>query len=245
MSKWLPAGPVSTLPLPSVIRDGRLVASWVPIGESQASDEMPDLSGVPLVNAGEAATFAIPKRAHEHASGRFVLAKLLGQQGFEVSDLAITRDENRRPSLIYRDGKSGEALPEISIGHSNGCAIAALSLDGSWIGIDAEPLDLTRPRNLLPFMVSGEEFDYLNRLWDINEWTGMQETTRTWVVKEAVQKACGLGMSVAPQSFTVLGREDVFLNHQHNSYRLEVHHWSELLDGRSFTFGFSRLIERV
>ncbi len=245
MSEWLPAGPVSPLPLPIAIGEGRVVAAWMPIAESAATDEIPDLAAAPLVDAAEAASFAIAKRAHEHASGRYVLATLLEQQGFDVANLAITRDENRRPSLIYCTDQSGGALPEISIGHSNGCAVAALSLDETWIGLDAEPLDLLRPRNLLPFMASGEEFEYLDRLWEVNEWTGMQETTRTWVVKEAVQKACGLGMSVAPQSFAVLGREDVFLNHKRNSYRLEVHSWGELLDGRSFTFGFSRLLERV
>ena len=136
-------------------------------------------------------------------------------------------------------------MPEITLGHSNGVAVAAVSLDGALIGLDAEPLDVSRPKNLLTMMASGEELQYLEQLWEIDEKLGMQESTRTWVVKEAVQKACGLGMHIAPQSFSVLNCDEVVLSHDNVGYRLEVVHWRELLEGRSFVFGFSRLKEVV
>ena len=82
-------------------------------------------------------------------------------------------------------------------------------------------------------------------MWDIDEKIGMQESTRTWVVKEAVQKACGLGMHIAPQSFSVLNRNEIILTHDDHGYRLEAHHWRELVDGQSFVFGFSRLLDVV
>ncbi len=254
MSKsWTPPGIVSPLPLPAACDNGNVFAVWTPVRNSQDMSQKSDISHVPLVDPFEATTFAVPKRVEEHASGRYALATLLKDIGFDPYDLRIVRDEHRKPNLAWRDEKAriraggplSPPLPEISIGHSGGIAIAAVSIDGTLIGIDAEPLDQVRPRNLLPMMVAGEEFQYLDQLWGIDERIGIQETTRTWVMKEAVQKACGLGMHVAPQSFTVLNRKEVTLSHANHGYRLEVHHWNELLDGSSFAFGFSRLLEVV
>ena len=250
---WNPPGVVSPLPLPAVCGEGNVFAVWIPVRNTEATDLKADISNVPLVDSFEATTFAVPKRIEEHASGRYALATLLRDIGFDPYDLRIIRDQHRKPNLVWRDeeariragGPHCPPLPEISIGHSGGIAIAAVSIDGTLIGIDAEPLDQIRPRNLLPMMVAGEEFQYLDQLWGIDERIGMQETTRTWVMKEAVQKASGLGMHIAPQSFIVLNRKEVTLSHANHGYRLEVHHWNELLGGCSFAFGFSRLLEVV
>ena len=249
---WIPAGVISPLPLPAACGN-RVYAVWTPVNRVEATDPIPDLSAVPLVDAFEVSTFAVPKRAHEHAAGRHALATLLRDIGFDPRDLRIVRDEHRKPSLVWRDdeariragGPHSPNLPKITLGHSNHIAIAAVSTDGSLIGLDAEPLDLERPRNLLSMMVSGEEFEYLDQLWDIDAHIGMQETVRTWVVKEAVQKACGLGMHVPPQSFSVLNCEEVVLSHDGHGYRLQANHWRELLDGRPYAFGFARLLEVV
>ena len=250
---WTPPGIVSPLALPTACGEGNVFAVWIPVRNTDGQRLKADISRVPLVDSFEATTFAVPKRVEEHASGRYALATLLKDIGFDPYDLRIVRDQHRKPNLAWRDeeartragGPHCPVLPEISIGHSGGIAIAAVSVDGSLIGIDAEPLDQVRPRNLLSMMVAGEEFQYLDQLWGIDERIGMQETTRTWVMKEAVQKACGLGMHIPPQSFTVLNRREVTLSHANHGYRLEVHHWNELISGRSFTFGFSRLLEVV
>ena len=181
------------------------------------------------------------------------MATLLRDIGFDPFDLKMVRDEHRKPNLAWRDaearnragGPLSPKLPEITLGHSNGISVAAVSLDSTHIGLDAEPLHAPRPRNLLSMMASGEELEYLEQLWDVDEKIGMQESTRTWVVKEAVQKACGLGMHIAPQSFSVLNRNEIILTHDDHGYRLEAHHWRELVDGRSFVFGFSRLLDVV
>ena len=181
------------------------------------------------------------------------MASLLRTLGFEPNDVQIIRDEYRKPKLKWRDvdAKSREgrlqnhSLPEISLGHSNGIAVAAVSLDGSPIGLDAEPADSCRSKNILTMMASGKELQYLEQLWTNNEDLGIQESTRTWVVKEAVQKACGLGMHIAPQSFSVLDGNPVSLIHDKVRYNLEFTHWQESLDNRSFRFGFSKLIESV
>lgn len=250
---WHPAGVVSPLPLPEACGPERVFAVWIPVSPVAANDPMPDLDRLPLVDPFEASTFAVPKRAHEHAAGRYALATLLRDIGFDPYDLRIVRDEHRKPSLMWRDdaarqragGPLSPALPEITLGHSNGIAVAAVSVDGSSIGLDAEPLDAQRPRNLLSMMVSGEEFQYLDQLWEVDATIGMQETTRTWVVKEAVQKACGLGMHIAPLSFTVMHQDEVVLGHEERGYRLSAHHWRVLIDGRPFALGFSRLLEVV
>ncbi len=253
MELWSPFGLVSPLPLPDACGVDEVIAVWMPVANHRPDDPIPVLTNVPLVDAFEASTFVTAKRAHEHASARYALATLLRDIGFDPFDLQIVRDEHRKPSLVWKNaeariragGPLSPQLPEITLGHSNGVSIAAVSLNGSSIGIDAEPLGVPRARNLLTMMTSGEELQYLEQLWDIDSGMGMQEATRTWVVKEATQKACGLGMHVAPQSFSVLNCEEVVLSHDGHGFRLEIHHWRELLDGRPFSFGFSRLIEAV
>lgn len=253
MEIWHPRGLVSPLPLPEACGLDDVIAVWMPTGEYHPSDPLPNLSNVPLVDAFEASTFVTSKRALEHASARYALATILRGIGLDPFDLRVVRDEHRKPNLMWINaeariragGPLSPQLPEITLGHSNGISIAAVSLNGSPIGLDAEPLDVPRARNLLTMMTSGEELQYLEQLWDVNSEVGMQEAIRTWVVKEAVQKACGLGMHVAPQSFTVLNCEEVVLSHKDHDFRLELHHWQELLAGRAFTFGFSRLIEVV
>ena len=253
MVKWRPSGLVSPLPLPESCGGDTVIAVWMPVGTPNPEDSAPTLSDLPLVDPFEASTFATAKRAMEHASARYALATLLRDLGFDPFDLRVVRDEHRKPILMWRDQEARERaggplspkLPEITLGHSNGISIAAVSLNGSMIGLDAEPLDAPRPRNLLTMMTSGEELQYLEQLWDIDQRVGIQEATRTWVVKEAVQKASGLGMHIAPQSFSVLNRDEIVLSHDGHGYRLEAHYWRELLDGRAFAFGFSRLIEIV
>ncbi len=250
MSKWEPSGLVSRLYLPEKCTVSNVIAVWMPVGEVSANALPPELIDVPLVDVVEASTFVTQKRAAEHAAGRFALAALLRDIGFDPSKLQIIRDEYRKPSLAWRtsgtqkrDEVSYRPLPEITLGHSNGIAIAAISLDGSLIGLDAEPLDVPRPRNLLAMISSGAELQYLEQVWSNDERLGMEESTQTWVIKEAVQKACGLGMNVPPQSFSVLNSEQVILLHEKVEYRLDVVHWRELLGNRTFVFGFSRLIE--
>ena len=253
MQKWEPTGQVSHLTLPDACSNLDVVVAWMPVGNVSVDASPPDLTGIPLVDPSEASTFVTQKRAVEHAAGRYTLATLLRDIGFNPLELRIIRDEYRKPNLIWReaedrtkaDGKFSSKLPEISLSHSNGVAIAAVSMDGSLIGIDAEPSDAPRPRNLLTMMASGEELEYLENHWSTDERVGMQESTQTWVVKEAVQKASGLGMHVSPQSFSVLNTDQVIVTHENTEYKLDVVHWRQMLAGRSFVVGFSRLIEVI
>ena len=253
MITWQPTGLVSPLPLPEEWGLTDVIAVWIPVDLTHQRGLPPNLSNIPLVDSVEASTFVTSKRALEHASARYALATILRDIGLDPCELRVVRDEYRKPNLMWKNPEAKERaggilspeLPEITLGHSNGISIAAISLNGSLIGLDAEPLDVPRARNLLTMMTSGDELQYLEQLWDTDARVGMQEATITWVVKEAVQKACGLGMHVPPQSFTVLNCDEIILSHDGHEYRLEAYHWKEFLDGKQFAFGFSRLIEVV
>lgn len=253
MKKWVPMGPVSPLQLPENGVTANVMAVWTSVGEVHPNASSLDISSIPLVNATEASKFVTQKRAAEHAAGRYALATLLRNLGFDPINLQVIRDQYRKPKLMWRDvdAKSGtgglqnQSLPEITIGHSNGVAIAAVSLDGYPIGLDAEPVGVCRSKNILTMMASGKELQYLEQLWTNDEGLGIQETTRTWVVKEAIQKASGLGMHIAPQSFSVLDCNQISLTHEKVRYNLDFTHWQELLDDRCFAFGFSKLNESI
>ena len=149
MINWQPAGLVSPLPLPKGCGLDDVRAVWMPVGVNDSNTPLPNLSNVPLVDSSEASTFATPKRALEHAAARYALATLLRNIGLNPSDLCVIRDKHRKPSLMWRDdeakrragGSLSPALPEITLGHSNGISIAAISTNLSLIHI-SEP---TRP----------------------------------------------------------------------------------------------------
>ena len=69
MSKWQPAGLVSPLPLPEICSPSKVIAVWMPVGDTPTSAPPLDISRVPLVDAFEASTFVTQKRSAEHAAG--------------------------------------------------------------------------------------------------------------------------------------------------------------------------------
>jgi phosphopantetheinyl transferase len=77
-------------------------------------------------------------------------------------------------------------------------------------------------------MASGDELTKLEEAWDQNPGAASTLTNLVWVVKEAIQKATGLGMGLAPQSFEVLDKEVITINSQ--LYR--IHSWQPLLSGQ-------------
>jgi phosphopantetheinyl transferase len=72
------------------------------------------------------------------------------------------------------------------------------------VGFDIEPLDRPRIREILPLMAAGAELQHLESCWDADPTTASELTTEVWVAKEAIQKAAGVGMGLAPQSFSIL-----------------------------------------
>ncbi|MBN17520.1 MAG: hypothetical protein CMB37_05110 [Euryarchaeota archaeon] len=240
---WEPSGVVSPISIPC--NDNNIHSGWISVGDFEHNSEIPDISGVPLVDPSEASTFATPKRAYEHAAARHVLATLLHDIGFEADKIAVSRNQYRKPNLVWKDITSSslnQKLPEISLCHSGGIAIATVSVDAGPIGLDAEPLESMRSRNILSMMSSADEMQHLNDLWDVDEAVAIQETNRIWVIKESVQKACGFGMHLPPQSFAVHEHEDITVNHSGQTYHIQTNHWVETLDDIPFQLGFSKVL---
>jgi len=140
----------------------------------------------------EVSRFSTAKRYEEHLAGRWLVGELLKQWGIEIAGLEIIRDENRAPSLSWRaEPDFAKSLPSISIGHSEGWAIAALSEANYHVGIDAEPGSREISSSAFVMMASGNELQYLN---DYPE-----SAISIWTAKEAVQKALHLGMHLNPR----------------------------------------------
>ena len=154
------------------------------------TDELP-----PLVDIDEYNSFKTDKRRAEHVSARFALCSILNKWGLDVEQMKIVRDNNRAPSLQWLEGLyRSEPLPGISLGHSNGHAVAAVIEPGWWVGIDAEPEDRKIAANALDQFCKGEELEMLSGRSD--------EAVKLWTSKEAVQKSMHLGMNLNPREIT-------------------------------------------
>ena len=156
-----------------------------------------ELSEVPLANADEVATFVTAKRRREHLAGRWLLGQALVSMGHrDLSCIEVLRDEHRAPSLAYIQGVwKREPLPSISVGHSGGYAVVALSDASLAIGIDVEPMDRSLASNAFDLMSKGEELAWVKDHPDAS--------MRLWTSKEAVQKAMGLGMHLNPRDIRI------------------------------------------
>ena len=75
----------------------------MPVRSVHPNSPKSDISRVPLVDPFEASTFVVSKRVEEHAAGRYALATLLRDIGFDPYDLQIIRDQHRKPTLGWRD----------------------------------------------------------------------------------------------------------------------------------------------
>ncbi|HIA24299.1 MAG TPA: 4'-phosphopantetheinyl transferase superfamily protein [Candidatus Poseidoniales archaeon] len=230
---WKPASNPIPLNLPETV-EGEFHAVWMKTRITSATNSTPDISNLHFVDPIEAKSFKVAKRAEEHAAGRFLIGYLLQQKGYDIKEYQIKRDEYRRPVLI------GPEPISISITHSGGFAAAIIGPTELSVGIDVEP-DSGRQRNLLPLMASGEELTKLEAAWDHNPKTANTLTNQVWVVKEAIQKATGLGMGLAPQSFEVLGKEVITIDSQ--LYR--IHSWQPLLAGQETNVALAHITDRV
>jgi len=146
-----------------------------------------------LADADEVRTFAVAKRRDEHLTGRWLLQAVLeAHTSVDVDLLMVVRDEHRAPRLAYIHGVWVRTpLPSISISHSNGRAFVAIGPSAWGLGIDAEPEARTLAPNAFDLMASGDELVGLR--------ARPESAIRSWVGKEAVQKAMGLGMHLNPR----------------------------------------------
>ena len=153
-------------------------------------DELP-----PLIDIDEFNSFKTEKRRSEHVSARLALGSILNRWGLDVNQMKIVRDNNRAPYLQWLEGLfRSEPLPGISLGHSNGHAVAAVIEPGWWVGIDAEPENRKIAANAFDQFCKGEELEMLSNR--------SNEAVKLWTSKEAVQKSMHLGMNLNPRDIT-------------------------------------------
>ena len=221
---WKPAGEPTPLDLPEGSPSDAM-AAWIRVRPTAPTDSVPDVSKLLFVDPLEASKFAIAKRAEEHAAARWLVEHLLLKSGRNPTMYRIERDAYRRPRLV------GPDAPSLSITHGGGVAAVVLGPDDIDIGLDLEPV-MSRPRNLLWLMSSGDEREELDSLYDHDVEVASRRTTDVWVAKEAIQKAAGLGMGLPPQSFRVDGRDVVEVDHDSASHLYELHRWKAILNGR-------------
>ena len=110
--------------------------------------------------------------------------------GVPPSALAVVRAcpvcggaDHGRPSFV---GPVGASLPSVSLGRSTGVVIVAVS-SADRVGVDVEAVDRFRAGGVADVLLHESETAQ-----------GIDELAVTWVRKEAVLKAAGVGLGVDP-----------------------------------------------
>lgn len=135
------------------------------------------------------------------AAKEAALAALLGSGG-EAGDLRrlqIVADEAGAPEVCL-DGAVSDAA--ISIAHSGGHAIAAVSGPGEALGVDIEPLTRAGEIAGLATAFGRGELDLAGKRF------GADGPVWLWTAKEAVAKALGTGLRGRPDHFEIVEIDD-------------------------------------
>lgn len=143
-----------------------------------------------------AATARDPGRPHRRALVREVLAETVDAP---AESLALAADGFGRPILAHR--------PEISLSlaHCDGYTLCAIARDRA-VGVDLERIDARYP--------FAEVADRVLAAEERAEWLRQPDSRRRdmffrlWTRKEAVLKALGLGLRLAPETIDVSGPAD-------------------------------------
>lgn len=164
-----------------------------------SSSGLPDLV---LLDDRERAHAAKLRQRVDHdryvASHAFLRRVLAGYVGAPADKLEFEHRPHGKPALSHPAG-----APEFSLSHSGSVALVAVSGTGA-VGVDVEEArdDVDIP-GLAKSVLSEQERGVL-RASDPALHRAL--FYRAWVCKEAVLKACGAGLSIAPNRVTVLER---------------------------------------
>ena len=149
-----------------------------------------DLNGLPpadeILSEREAAffqTLRFPKRRVEWLGGRFALKELARAAcGASCREIEVLPQPSGKPALTV----GGKSVPlAFSLTHSHGWAVAALSADERFVGIDLEKIEHRLD-------AWAKDFFHLSEL----SGTGDKFLTALWTQKEAVVKVLGTGLSL-------------------------------------------------
>ncbi|MGL5083574.1 MAG: beta-ketoacyl synthase N-terminal-like domain-containing protein [Microcoleaceae cyanobacterium] len=113
------------------------------------------------------------------------------QEQFQLAlapvDITILSSATGKPQVSCPMLQAFTSLPDLSISHSQGWAVAAIAPVGQQIGVDVQPFQGVKADDIIPIAFSGAEWQ---RLPDL---TG-QEIIGLWCAKEAASKAMGVGL---------------------------------------------------
>ena len=124
-----------------------------------------------------------PNRREQHAAGRYCLNSVISK-----AEIRCGKISENFPLTI----QTKTEVKPISISHCDSFAVAVLGLNHELIGVDIESKERTISTSILDQFCSSKE---------ISELINASPTLRldTWMVKEAVSKAIGAGMSIAKE----------------------------------------------
>ena len=152
-----------------------------------------------------------PRKADEWLVGRLAMkeaarawfVRYLSAQIYPA-DLTIRTTPDGKPYL-HPDGLDvlGE-LPEISVSHVEGEAVAVAARAGQPVGIDRELFGRVRLQDLLAGGFSADEQTLFANTADNQEASVLQ----AWCAKEAAAKCIGTGLNGKPRSFLVSAMDD-------------------------------------
>jgi len=139
-------------------------------------------SMIPFTNANFDAM--VPIRREQHAAGRYCLKKVIQKAEIDCQGISQTF-----PMIV----KTNLGDFPASISHCETLAIAVLSRTHHQIGVDIESKNRIIPISILDQFCTQNEIDKLSSDSSTNNRLNL------WMVKEAVSKATGDGMSVAKE----------------------------------------------
>jgi acyl transferase domain-containing protein/phosphopantetheinyl transferase len=115
------------------------------------------------------------------------------------ADIEILPDDKGRPVVHGSWADQVPGVPQVSIAHSGGLAVALVGGPGGGVGVDVEWLDRMN-EHVEQMAFTAEERDLLAALpaQGAREWA-----LRLWCAKEAVGKALGRGLLGGPQALVV------------------------------------------
>jgi 3-oxoacyl-(acyl-carrier-protein) synthase/NAD(P)-dependent dehydrogenase (short-subunit alcohol dehydrogenase family)/phosphopantetheinyl transferase (holo-ACP synthase)/acyl carrier protein len=156
------------------------------------------------------ASKATPKRAQEWFAGRVALKKsvqrLLAASGSEIpagKNIRILQDDLGQPAAELST-QPGARVSDVSLSHSNGLAIAAAALPGTFQGLGVD-MEKVQPRSeaWVKDYFTDEE---IRAAGDSDQrWSRL---TRMWCLKEAALKALGTGLRFDLRDINVAAIDD-------------------------------------
>ena len=153
-----------------------------------------------------------PSRREQHAAGRYCLNSLINKAEIQYGIIS----ENFPLTIQTKTG-----IKPLSISHCDSIAVAVLGVNSESIGVDIESKDRSISTAILDQFCSPKEIKHLMN-------ASHTERLEIWMVKEAVSKATGDGMSIAKE-VSIVGdnayyQSSVFsiIRHEYKGYNIVV-----------------------